>query len=166
MPHYISPPPFIKAFLEVGDKSIVILLPLDITYQKLIDGIRSACRRCSIPSDQITSECSAIRLRGLGDLKAIVKNDEELLDALDQFQDALDTPQPPTSSADAGEEESDGPPPYDVGPPPFAVSREIPHPAPEVRRIAVEIPENFTVLASSEGLFKEGGIIDIELALW
>ena len=178
-----QPPPFTKAILQADNKSIVFLLPIDISYLKIIAGIRQACARCCLPTDAITSDCT-IRISGPGGLKTVITDDESLFEALDLFEDALSESHPSTShmavsmgssfSTMEVPDESNELPSYESS---LAASSR---PAPanpvsdapvastprESPNSPIEIPENFNVRSSSVELFKEQGIIDIELSLW
>lgn len=177
------PPPFTKAVLQVDNKSIVFLLPIDISYLKVIAGIRQACARCCLPTDAITSDCT-VRISGPAGLNAVITDDESLFEALDLFEDALPEPHPSSSqmavstggsfSGVGVPGESDELPSYEsslaessksapANPPSNAPVPSTPREKPNA---PIEIPENFNVRSSGVELFKEKGIIDIELGLW
>jgi hypothetical protein len=92
--------------------------------------------------------------------EALVSSDEELMDALDEFQDAIDS-EDPVRNADVSRDtlfESEISPPYE--PTTSPTSR------PERRRFSITISDNFALQTIYEELFANGEAVNVELGLW
>jgi hypothetical protein len=91
--------------------------------------------------------------------QVLISNDEDLMDAMDKFQEAFDAAQTAVIS-DAPEtlQELEEPPQYKA----TLVSDS----QAEGQRIRLDIPEDFAFQDAYEDLVQESGIICIKLSLW
>lgn len=148
-------PPFIRASVRVLDKSIVFLLPSDFRHTTLVLGIKSALSRRCFSSENIDFD-NPIRLTGPTGLVVTVRNDEELLEALDQFQDAVDMAEASVrfESSNIGLERC---PAYEDT---ISTDPALPSNSP-----SLDIPEDFQFRDFRDGI-QGVDVIDVELGLW
>jgi hypothetical protein len=127
----------------------VFLLPVDFSYDQLVSAIKSTVSRRCLKAEQVPLDCPvklAVPLAGSLGLQVSVLNNDDLLEAMDLFQDAFDTMP------------LDKLPGYDEShTPPLSPSEE--------RRPSIpsRAPEDF-VFQDCADCFD--GSIDIELGLW
>ena len=138
---------------------IVFLFPIELTYSAFIEEIRSAFFRCCLSCENITSS-TPIQLSGPMGKQTLIFNEGDLIEALDEFQDAIDLEE---SVRNLGAAEilhhSETLPSYEETDASRAVEQEL-------RRSSVGVSENLTLQSTYEDLFKDGGIVDVQLSLW
>lgn len=90
--------PFLWAGLRHGKKEsaqeATFLLPVDFIYGRLISMIRSTLLRCCLLDDQLPFDCQlrlSVPLAGPFRLQVSVLDDDDLVEAMDIFQDAFDS---------------------------------------------------------------------------
>ena len=127
----------------------MFLLPVDFSYDQLLSAIKSTVSRRCLKAEQVPLDCPvklAVPLAGSIGLQVSVLNNDDLLEAMDLFQDAFDTT--PLDTLPSHDESQT---------PPLSPSEE--------RRLSIpsRTPEDF-VFQDCANCFD--GSIDIELGLW
>ena len=148
-------PPFIRASLRLVEGSIVFLLPSDFSYPTLILAIKSALSRICFSSENIDFD-HVIQLTGPTGLVIMVANEEELLEALDQFQEAVEMAETNIRFESYSTELERCP----------AYEDTIPTgPASASNHASLDIPEDFQFRDFYNDL-QGSGAINVELGLW
>lgn len=125
---------------------IVFTLPIDLTYQRLVNDIRFAFSRRGLSVTNITIDTPFTLLGPLG-LEVLISDDEELLEAMDEFQDAFDGAHATVSSE-------------------ILKASGITSVRRSEKAILLDIPTDFVIRDIWTELFRESQTIDVELGLW
>ena len=156
-----EPPPFIKASVQVMETSIPFLLPTESTFFTLIERVRSAfCRHC-LSVENIT-ETSPVQVTGPIGIQALVFNDQELGDVLDEFLERVELQQIVMASNDLSI----------LQPPEELWSYEIIDfdELTTIPQVSCTSPDknddDFKFQPTYEDLYRDSGVIDIELSMW
>lgn len=139
-------------------ESITFLLPTEVTFSMIIEETIAAFARRCLSAKNITLE-SAIQLTGPMCFQTLIFGDQELDDALDALQDAIELEQQVTRSRAL-----DILQPLDDCP----AYSELDDTAktPTERRSSVDMLADFSLRTMYDELYQDGGIIDMEIALW
>ena len=137
------------------DGSIVFLLPSDFRHTTLILAIKSALSRSFFSSENIGFH-SAIQLTGPTGLVVTVRNEEELFEALDQFQEAFDMAET-NARFESYTTELERCPAYGD-----TISTS---PTSDSNHSSLDIPEDFQFRDFGNDM-QGGGVIDVEVGLW
>jgi len=156
-----GPPPFVKAKLQMDNEFVVFLLPVELTYSKILTEIRSALHRRCFSAENIAAD-NPIQLTGPMGLQELIFNDEDLDNALDKFQDAIDLEKDVAESGAAAILQHEECLPSYSG----SMSETVSNTPEKQRRTSVDLLEDFSLRTTYDALFENGGVICLEIGLW